>query len=153
MQSFRINENTEAICEASKTRNGFKHTATLLINGHEVESVKINYVNRIWERYTFESVLKKLLEASSLPEVERIQFEEVIKNGGEREMANLKTVGMEAAMGEMFGKTQKEKNDWKERMLKAGLGDKGLMMPDGWENLSEEEKEERLNMAISQLLP
>ena len=62
MQSFRINKDVEAICEATDTRNGFKHTATLLVNGNESESVKINYLNRTWERYRFESVLKKLLD-------------------------------------------------------------------------------------------
>ena len=36
-------------------------------------------------------------------------------------------------------------------MLKAGLEDKGLVMPDDWDGLDENEKEERLNKAITQL--
>lgn len=58
---------------------------------------------------------------------------------------NLKAIGMVMAMGEIFGSTQSEKNDWKTRMLKAGLDGKGLIMPDDWDQLSEEEKDRRLS--------
>jgi len=49
----------------------------------------------------------------------------------------------------MFGKTQKESNDWKARMLKAGLENKGLIMPEDWDTLSENDKEARLNAVIN----
>src|SRR3990167_1295649 len=64
---------------------------------------------------------------------------------------SLKTVAMVMAMGNIFGKNQKEKNDWKARMLKAGLDGRGLIMPDEWDTLSEDQKETRLNGAIEQL--
>ena len=54
---------------------------------------------------------------------------------------------MTAQIGEIFGQNKKEKNDWKARMLKAGLGE-GLDMPEDWNSLSEEEKERRLNKMI-----
>ena len=60
----------------------------------------------------------------------------------------LKTVGMVAALGNIFCDTQKDKNDWKARMLKAGLENKGLSVPDDWDLLSETEKEIRLNNVI-----
>lgn len=63
-------------------------------------------------------------------------------------MRDLHTVAMIAQLGEIFGSSQKQKNDWKARMLKAGLGNSGLIMPDDWDDLSEEEKERRLNGAI-----
>ena len=63
----------------------------------------------------------------------------------------LKSVGMVAALGEIFGSTKKEKNDWKLRMLKAGLSSKGLSVPEDWDRLSEEDKENRLNGAIAQI--
>ena len=69
----------------------------------------------------------------------------------EKEDNSLKTVAMIANLGNVFGKTQKEKNDWKARMLKAGLENKGLIMPDDWDNLDEATKEARLNGAIEQL--
>jgi len=57
-----------------------------------------------------------------------------------------KTVAMVAKMGEIFGDTQKEKNDWKLRMLKAGIN--GLDIPSDWDTLTEGEKERRLNKVI-----
>lgn len=33
-------------------------------------------------------------------------------------------------------------------MINAGLGNKGLTMPEDWDELTEEEKESRLNNAI-----
>lgn len=53
-----------------------------------------------------------------------------------------------AAMGEIFADTQKEKNDWKMRMLKAGLPTQGFHPPEDWDNLSEDEKTKRLDGAI-----
>ena len=68
------------------------------------------------------------------------------------ELQELKTVAMAAKVGEVLAcKNKKEKNDWKVRMLKAGLGGRGLIMPDDWEELSEDDKEERLNGAVSAL--
>ena len=40
----------------------------------------------------------------------------------------------------------KEKNDWKERMIKAGIPQ--IQMPEDWASLSEQEKEKRLNKII-----
>ena len=64
---------------------------------------------------------------------------------------NLKTISMVAAFGNLLCNTQKEKNDWKARMLKAGLENKGLDMPEDWDQLTEDEKENRLNGAINAL--
>ena len=61
----------------------------------------------------------------------------------------IKTTGIVAALGDLLGgDSKKDKNDWKARMIKAGLGDKGLIMPDDWDSLSEDEKETRLNKVI-----
>lgn len=64
MRIFKINEHIEIVCDSKSTRNGFKHEATLMRNGYEQETVKINYLNRTWERYEYESVLKKLVDSS-----------------------------------------------------------------------------------------
>jgi len=60
----------------------------------------------------------------------------------------MKSIGMVASLGDVFCDNQKDKNDWKARMLKAGLENKGLTMPDDWDTLSENEKEKRLNGVI-----
>jgi len=79
MQTFRINKKLQVVCETGNTRNGFKHTATLLSNGNERESVKCHYYNRTWESYTYESVLEKLAGGAVLSDSERKLFEKRIR--------------------------------------------------------------------------
>ena len=62
MQIFKLDENYTVVCETKDTRNGFKHEATLLRNNYSVCETKICYLNRTWERFTYESVINKLLE-------------------------------------------------------------------------------------------
>ena len=53
---------------------------------------------------------------------------------------------MVAMFGELLCDNQKEKNDWKKRMLDAtGL----LNFPEDWDDLSEDEKQKRLDKAIA----
>lgn len=59
-----------------------------------------------------------------------------------------RAMAMVMKIGELIaGDTKKEKNDWKLRMLKAGMGE-GIDMPEGWDELPEDEKERRLNGII-----
>lgn len=54
-----------------------------------------------------------------------------------------------AKLGEFMGATsQKSSSDWKARMLKAGLASRGLIMPDNWDELPEDEKQRRLDAVI-----
>jgi len=69
------------------------------------------------------------------------------------EMDRLKMIGLVAFMGDIFHKgDQKAGNDWKARMLKAGLEGRGLIMPADWDSLSEEDKQSRLDGAINELI-
>ena len=53
---------------------------------------------------------------------------------------------MVAMFGELLCDNQKEKNDWKKRMLDAtGL----LDFPEDWDDLSEDEKQKRLDNVIA----
>jgi hypothetical protein len=61
MRSFTLNKTYTVICESEDTRSGFRHVATLLKNGSEKASATKSYLNRTWERFTFESVLLKLV--------------------------------------------------------------------------------------------
>ena len=61
MRSFTLNKDYTVICESEDTRSGFRHVATLLYHGNERASATKNYLNRSWERFTFESVLLKLV--------------------------------------------------------------------------------------------
>ena len=40
------------------TRYGFAHDTTLFINGRRVAENTCHYINRTWERYTYQSVMR-----------------------------------------------------------------------------------------------
>lgn len=62
MKVFTLDDTYQIVCQSLDTRNGFKHEATLLRNNYSVCETKICYLNRTWERFTYESVINKLLE-------------------------------------------------------------------------------------------
>lgn len=153
MKLFKINKNIEVVCRSEKTRNGFRHLATLLINGREREDGKCCYLNRTWEKYEFQSVLydviNKAFKNKILSEEDKKICDEFIEDGKqarEEVESKFKTVGMISSLGEIFCDNQKDKNDWKKRMLKAGI--QGLDIPEDWNTLDEDEKERRLNGVI-----
>lgn len=53
------NREFEFFCYFKSTRNGFAHDCDLFIDGRRFTSAKINYLNRTWERYEYQSVMKK----------------------------------------------------------------------------------------------
>lgn len=61
-QIFKLNDSVEILCESQDTRSGFRHLATLFVNGYERDKTKVCYINRTWEKFTFETVIHKLLE-------------------------------------------------------------------------------------------
>lgn len=149
MTTFTLSKNYTVVCEFKKTRTAFKHVATILHNGSEVHSTKVCYQNRTWESYEFQTVLHNAINGY-FKEAETKKFIAVV-DGKKEESSELRSVAAIAALGEIFGSTQKEKNDWKKRMLLAGLENKGLSMPDDWNELSEDEKQRRLDGAIAVL--
>ena len=62
MRLFQLNADYAVVCEFVSTRSGFKHVATLLFKGEEIDSTKICYSNRTWERFQYESVLNKMIQ-------------------------------------------------------------------------------------------
>ena len=154
MKSFKIDKSAKIVCEWAKTRTAFKHIAILFVGGKEHSRVKICYLNRTWESFQFESVLTKLLNQTKyLTQARQRNFLAKARHAeSERVDAEFKTIGTMAKLGEIFhAGDKKAQNDWKKRMLKAGLKNKGLIMPDDWEKLSEDEKTNRLDAVISQL--
>ncbi len=51
-------------CSRKNRRGGFKHIAILSRNWLEIAEEKVLRVNRTWERFTFETVIKKLINFS-----------------------------------------------------------------------------------------
>lgn len=61
MKIFNLSGEWSIICKSEGTRTGFRHLAYLMKNGNEYDKAKVCYQNRTWERYEFETVIKKLL--------------------------------------------------------------------------------------------
>lgn len=87
MQIFTINKRYSVVCRSESTRSGFRHLATLMVNGGDTDiTAKCTYLNRTWERYQFESVLQKLLENTKkhgwMDNKDLTDFENMIKERG-----------------------------------------------------------------------
>ena len=148
MRIFRINEKIEISCEWQKTRQAFRHVAVLLFNGVEQERTKVCYLNRTWESYEYQTVAKRLVEKSTALTDEEKKICNDFLDGDRTDWSQFKAVSMVAKMGDLLCSDQKEKNDWKARMLKAGLESKGLVMPDDWDSLDEDTKQARLDLIL-----
>lgn len=149
MRKFKINQNIEIVCDSQKTRNGFKHTANLFVDGKEIDSTKCCYLNRTWESYEYQSVILKLIDKSNYLSVEQKKFCTEWANGNHTDWTGFNTTLGIAKLGDIFCDNQKDKNDWKLRMLKAGFENKGLIIPEDWNNLDEATKKARLDMVIA----
>lgn len=151
---FIINKNLRVECEVYETRYSWGHKAWLYRDGREVDYIKITYYNRTWEAYQFESILETLSGSKQLTDRESKLLKKKIKIWGGQEVEKVNksfgTLAAVMAMGEIFTDNQKSANDWKIRMLKAGLENKGLIMPEDWESLTEDEKQKRLDGVIDQ---
>ena len=147
MKLFKINNKIEIVCNSESTRYGFRHLATLFVNGIESEKGKCTYQNRTWESYEFQSVLFDVVNKSTLSEEDKKLCKDFIDNYKDSN-SMIKSTVMVAKLGDLFCNNLKDKNDWKKRMLKAGLSNSGLSFPDDWDKLSEEEKQKRLDKSI-----
>ena len=61
MKLVKINKDFNVLCECKSRRNGFKHIATLFRNGSDVDEAKALYINRTWEQFRYDTVIKKLI--------------------------------------------------------------------------------------------
>jgi len=78
--SWSNNDGYSIVCEASSTKSGFKHVATLMHRGCEADEITITYLNRTWEKFEYQSAIHKLLdEASILTDKEKRRFRKKVK--------------------------------------------------------------------------
>lgn len=156
MKTFKINKSAQIVADTYGNSRSWGHKATLLIDGEDVAHTKIRYYNRTWERFEYEDVLRKVLtETKQGRELLGKDYQEKVKKlldgwakDSNAEFSSMfNTIAMVAKMGEILTDDKKSANDWKARMIKAGLGE-GISMPDDWDSLSEDEKEKRLNKTI-----
>lgn len=146
---FKISEKIEIVCVSESTRSGFRHLATLMIDGREEDKAKCCYQNRTWESFQFQSVCKKLVGDSKVLSDKQKKLCNDWLDGDRTDWSGFNSTRMVAQMGDLFCDNQKDKNDWKARMLKAGLGNKGLSIPDDWDSLDENTKTARLDAVIN----
>lgn len=52
----------DIVCTYSNTRNGFKHSATLMINNWTIAAATCNYLNRTWESYTYQTAIFSVID-------------------------------------------------------------------------------------------
>ena len=78
MRIFTLNKIYSVVCKDGNTRSGFKHTANLMKNGYSIAETKICYLNRTWERFSFESVLLKIIY-NNFTEKELIKYIRKVK--------------------------------------------------------------------------
>jgi hypothetical protein len=151
MKTFKVNEFTEIRCNSVNTRHGFRHDAKLYVNNELHTKAKACYYNRTWESFEYESVIINLLnKAKIMPEEQKSVFlDRCRKNELDEINANFGFIAGIAKLGNLLCENQTDKNDWKKRMLKAGLP--GLDIPEDWNTLNENEKEKRLDFVINEL--
>jgi len=78
MRIFNLDEKFNIVCNTADTKSGFKHVATLHRNGFSIASTKICYYNRTWERFTYESILNKII-ADNFEGTEKQKYLDVVK--------------------------------------------------------------------------
>jgi hypothetical protein len=59
---FHVNDRITISCRSEGTRYGFRHLASLHVNGYVVANSKACYYNRTWDAYEFQSVILALAE-------------------------------------------------------------------------------------------
>lgn len=144
METYTINENLKIEAWYFETRHNWGHNARAIYRGQEVAEVKIVYQNRTWESYKFQSVMEKLIDvldaSNAIPLADRIQASKTIKAGDGRDMKGLRSLGALATMAGIMGG-----NDMKAKVI-ASIP--GVIVPDDFDNLPEDEKTKRLDGVI-----
>lgn len=144
---FKITKHITIEAEYYETRYLWGHKAWIFLDGEEVGYAKATYYNRTWESYEFQSVCQSVVEkARKLTKQQKAYCQNWLEKY--EEPNRFAPVAMVAMLGELMTDNQKDANDWKARMIKAGLPDGAIQMPDDWDTLNEETKQARLDGVI-----
>jgi hypothetical protein len=139
-------EGDKIILRSYSTDVAYIENGRAIVNGY-YSNTTLRHIKEFLKQNGFEADSWKQIEEDYMVTVE----EEAINKEKEEEKANsiMKTVSTIASLGDIFTDTKKESNDWKLRMLKAGLENRGLCVPEDWDTLTEEEKQKRLDGVIA----
>jgi len=150
-RNFRLLSDDKKIivvnCWSENTSYGFRHLAVLSDINHETHTTiqtkaKCTYYNRTWESYTYQSVLKNVIDKHFGKDTESVERYKAKADELGDESHLFKSVAMINAFGSLLTDNQKDKNAWDKRMIEAGIS--GVSFPDNWDELPEEEKTARL---------
>jgi hypothetical protein len=148
-KTFVLDDETRISCGYQKTNYGFRHLAVVRRGFYEKGKAKVCYYNRTWESYEYQTVVHKAIRNTfpkDAAEKHIAAIEEKKQDDG-----GLGFIAGIAKLGDIFCDKPEESNAWKIRMLKAGLENKGLNIPDDFDSLPEDEKQRRLDGAIESL--
>jgi len=142
MQTFKLSNTYSIVCQSEKTRNGFKHTASLIKNGSDVYTTKICYLNRTWESFEYQSVLQKMINNYFKGQEVKKYLKAIEARGPDN--SKFKAVSAVCTIGQVLCKDQKEQNTWDKKMLGTIPG---IRFPKDFDNLPEKQKKRRLKGA------
>lgn len=94
MKSYKMmieGHDVEFTCDAHDTRNGFKHTATMWIDGRRAGSHTCYYLNRTWESYAYQTVCRAIAYEKLEETVDGIRREWMAARGYKRMTAGRRT--------------------------------------------------------------
>lgn len=57
MELVDLGNGYSMVNEFMNTKNGFAHKSTLFLHNNEINKHRSNYLNRTWERYTYQSCM------------------------------------------------------------------------------------------------
>ncbi len=138
----RTEDDKIILCSYS-TDVAYIKNAVAVVNG-SYSNTTLRHIKEFLKQNSFEADTSKQILKDYSPTKKQIEKENKLEE--EKSKSMFKSVGLVASMGEVFCDNKKDKNDWKLRMLKAGVV--GLSVPEDWDTLTELEKETRLNGVI-----
>lgn len=76
---FKLNKDYKIKCYWQETDEGFKHIAELLKRNKILAIEEIQYLNRTWELYEFESILRKVISVINNRHLYNVFLDKIIK--------------------------------------------------------------------------
>lgn len=71
--TFKINNHEYLIhSRTANSRTGFAHVSTLVRDGQEIETKRVNYYNRTWESYQYQTSMRIVVEAAMKAELDSL---------------------------------------------------------------------------------
>lgn len=87
--------NIEFINSFRSTRSGFAHDTMVSIDSTIVHKTSAHYMNRTWESYTYQSVMKKALDEMIKKEEDRMRHGIKVSTGRQRLPKDYPLIGNE----------------------------------------------------------